>query len=73
MDVEVILPDELPGWYFMFDTLAEYPIARIDPRKHVRVLALSTMGGRPQFPVSVKAVTEAGEPYETSDNVSIYG
>jgi predicted nucleotide-binding protein len=72
-DVEWELVGEVPNWYIMSDALPKYPIPSLAPQKHVRVPVATWTGGPAYVDLVVRAQTEAGEPYETTEQLSIFG
>jgi predicted nucleotide-binding protein len=72
-DIEWELVGEVPNWYIMSDALPKYPIPSLAPQKHVRVPVATAMGGPAYVDLVVRAQTEAGEPYETTEQLSIFG
>lgn len=72
-NVEWELTSEAPNWFIERSGLPEYPIRRLDPQKYVRLPAAIAMGGPVYVELLVRALTEAGEPYETTEQLSVYG
>jgi hypothetical protein len=61
------------NWHVLTDVLPEYPIARLEPREYVRLPIAITLGGPVIADMELRAATEAGESYETTTRLSIYG
>ena len=57
----------------MDSVLPDYPIPSLDAHKYVRVPVLIVMGGPVYVDLTIRAKTDSGEPYETTESISIYG
>jgi len=65
------LPPEATNWGILADVLPSYPIPQLEPREHIRVPVVLTIGG----PVIIEATFTAeadGKPYSTKAMLSIY-
>jgi predicted nucleotide-binding protein len=67
------LPEEVQNWSIMSTVLPEYPIPRLAPQKYVRVPVVISMGGPVYVELRVRARIETGEPYEMTEQLSIFG
>ena len=67
------LPDTAPNWTIMVHALPQYPIAILETQKHVRVPVSVSMGGPVYVDLTIRGLTESGEPYETIEQLSVYG
>jgi predicted nucleotide-binding protein len=72
-NIEWQIPEDVPNWHFLTSVLPEYPLECLDPREHVRVPAVISMGGPVYIDLVMKATTEDGTPYETTNRLSVYG
>ena len=61
------------NWAFVNSALPAYPIPTLGPRQHVRVPVAISIGGPAYVDLRVRAKTESGEPFETVEQLSIYG
>lgn len=65
--------ESAPNWAFVNGVLPAYPLPGLAPRQHVRVPVSISTGGPAYIDLRVTAKTEAGEPFEISEQLSIYG
>lgn len=67
------IPDDAQNWSILSDVLPEYPIARLDPRDHVRIPVAVSLGGPAIVRVTFHATLPDGSPFERVEQLSVYG
>lgn len=71
-DVKWVFPPEARNWHVLANVLPEYPIARLDPRQHVRVPVAVSLGGPSVVRVDILGVDVDGGEYRTTAQLSVF-
>lgn len=71
-DVRWIVPPEARNWHILHDVLPEYPIARLDPREHVRVPVSVSLGGPGVIRVDFVGTQPDESEYRTTAQLSVF-